>query len=253
MNKSQIIKKHLGDLLFEEGFLYKSKSNIWIFERSSENKKKEMIKQLIYVQKNNFGNDLYFRLHTNAYGQVLTDIPYSTYGKQVIYKYNTNNDFENIILEFAALMKTNGFLLLEQMCESIVVDRPTINQNNYLMQNKEHLIKSFKDKNELEISCDALKLQKVIIHIIKPMKNKAYTEVASGLIEAAAFYGEWIVCNYSGDWNYDKNHGASIKYYVNKILLTIYVLERLFLCWRRIHDFNEHEYKKILPDILQLK
>jgi len=252
VNKSKVIKSYLGIIFFENGFSYKSAPNMWIFERESPNDNGENIKQLIYVQKNNYGNELYFRLQTNAYGQILTDIPNAVYSKNINYKYNSDEEFEKIIIEFTAIMKKGGFDLLKKMCEPIVIDRPTIEQSRYMIRNIKQFVYKFITEKSVDLFCDKSHLLNVISTSLKPLKNKNYTENATSLMELASYYGEWMNNVHSGSWYFDEKHGICVKYEFNKFILTVYVLDRMFLCWQRMNNFNEKDFNELLPKLLHL-
>ena len=251
MKKGKVIKEILGKIFFDKGFNYKTMSGMWIFERKYQNKVGEMIDQQIYVQKSNFDKRLYFRLQTNAYGRVMVDAQKIVQDTQMVFSYETEQEFVDWIKYFSNLMESKGFDVLEQISEPTVVDRPTASQEEYLYQNYTILAEEFMKEYDVSLDCSETQLLEVVFNLIKPLKNKSYQDVSDVLIKLSAFYGQWFKEQKDGKWHYEKDLGTTIKFMEDSSYLRDKpILSRIFLCWQRIQEFNEIQYKELQQSIL---
>ena len=254
MDKSNVIKEILGSIFFVKGFTYKTEKNIWIFEREYENKVSEMINQQVYVQKSNHGKALYFRMQTNAYGQIPVEMNRIAQDNQMSYSYQTDEEFIRCIKYFLEHMALKGFDILEQISEPTINDRPTISQQEYLYQNHGDLAEAFMIEHNISLDCDEVQFLEVIFKAVARLKNEAYQSASDNLIKLSAFYGEWLIKQRTGKWCYEEDMGVDVEF-LNQggYPITSPVLDRIFLCWQRVKEFNESQYKELQPRILLLK
>jgi len=253
MNKGSTIKEILGDIFFDKGFSYTKQPNIWIFEREYQNKVGEMITQQVYVQESNFSKSLYFRLHTNAYGRGLVEMNQITQDNQMSYPYLTDEEFTDWIKYFSKHMISKGFDILEQISEPTVIDRPTNDQQEYLYQHHDNLANEFTTEQDISLECYEKQFLEVVYQTVLPLKDEVYKNISDDLIKLSAFYGKWLAKQRTGKWNYDEVMGAYVEFHnLEGYLRDSSVLNRIFLCWERIQEFDERQYKELLPRLLLL-
>jgi hypothetical protein len=265
MKKSKIIKEILGSVLLEKGFNYRTESNIWFFEREYQNKADELINQQIYVQENRFDKSLFFRFQTNAYGRLMYELKFAE--NKSWFAYETEQEFKDLIKYFADFMEPEGFNVLEQISEPTVTDRPTARQEEYLYQNYKTLSSDFMKEHEIGFDCGQARLTEVVFNIINSLKNESYSAISDSLIKLAAFYGEWLLKNSTGQllpalrasvkeekaWDFGKNNYTSVIFTSKTgFQISVMVLGRVFVWWLKVQEFNEREYKEILPGLLCL-
>ena len=255
MNKSKVIKDIMGDLFIKRGFSYKTETNMWVFEREHQNKAGETINQQVYVQKSTFEKALHFRMYTNAYGRGLVEAHDIAQNNEYIHPYENDQEFIDVINYFAQLMESKGFDFLEQHSEPTVMDRPTESQQEQLYQNHKSLSGDFVNRHQIDLDCDQGQLVETVFSIVDLHKNDPYKNIVDRLIELSAFYGEWLVKHRAARWLCDEKMGGALVESVNEWGCPTYTppLSRIFLCWERVREFNEREYRELLPSLLALK
>ena len=242
----------MGDLFFERGFSYKNVPNLWMFERKYQNKAGEMVNQQAYVQESNFAKSLYFRLQTNAYGQGIVEAQNidQDYAHNS-YTYQNDQEFIKWIEYFASLMKSKGFGVLEQISEPTIVERPTKEQQEFLYDNHRNLSEKFAEDYHVAFDCDEEQLLNIVFEIITSLKNEKYQDISDVLLKLAAFYGEWLIGKRTGRWYYESDLGSRVEFPDNGGYPTNTApLSRMFLCWVRIREFDERQYKELQRGIL---
>jgi len=252
MNKSNVIKDILGAILFKEGFTYKAEPNVWIFEREHKNNAGELINQEVYVQKSNFGNMLYFRLSTSVWAGLI-EAHNLVQDNKYHYSYTTNQEFTDNIKYFTELMESKGFDVLEQISNPVVTEGPSADHQEYLYQNYETLASEFMAEHQVNLDCEQAKLLELVYNFINPLKNESYNTISSELIKLSAFYGKWLINKCTGRWCYDTIRGVEVEV-LNRdgYSIEILVLGSIFLCWERIQEYDEIEYKELQPSLLLL-
>jgi len=252
MDKNGIIKEILGNMFLTKGFTYRCEEKIWMFERKHLNKAGELINQQVYVQESNFEKSLYFRMQTNAYGQLMVDAQRMSQDiTRLSYPFQNDQQFEKWIEYFAELMETKGFDVLQKISEPTVVERPTKEQHEYLFRNTRILAKKFMEDNHIVLECDENQLMSVVFETIKPLKNEKYQKIFSVLLELAAFYGEWLIKEKTGKWYYEVDLGARVEFLdMGGFPTDTAPLSRVFLCWERFKEIDENQYIKLQHNIL---
>jgi len=255
MKKSKVVKDILGKVLFEKGFVYEPISHMYRFTRECQNKAGETISQQVYVQKNTFGNSLFFRMDTSAYGRSMVDAQSFTQNKQSIYPYKSDQEFIDCIKFFAGLMETKGFEVLEELSEPLAIEPPPITSEQELSLYKNYLALSedFMNQYQISLECTQEQLQDIVFTVLSSIKDEPYEHISGSLIMLSAFYGEWFVKHRAGRWLYNNDAGTEIEFPVkNGHPLSLSVLNRIHFTWKGIHDFSETEYKDLMPQFLWL-
>ncbi len=205
MNKTQIVKKIIGEKLIPFGFKYLKTDGIcWTFIREAKGIKRcydpeiDVVKQYVIIQENRFGKMLTVRFRTNVanelVGTELEALKKLNPNKPITwFEYSNEEEYEKVLLQLSEVIIKYGFEFLKQMSieEEII---PTKSMADKLYESHRELDDSFLSKHKIVSSPQNLsdieewfqKLKQLII----VAAEKPYEDVKELFVEMAAFIGE---------------------------------------------------------------
>ena len=210
MNKTQIIKKTVGEKLKDYGFRYlKTDGPCRIFVREAHGYKRyydpgiDVVKQYINIQESGYGMGLTVRFETDAVNGISgDDVKFlkehnpnrlSATKRSSWYFYSGEEDYKKVLLYLADLIIEYGLDHLDQMSieEEFI---PTKAMAEELFKNHAELDRQFLKKYEFKTVAYNMadieewfsKLKEMIISV----SEKPYEEAKELLLEMAAFIGE---------------------------------------------------------------
>ncbi len=220
MNKTQIIKKVVGEKLKGYGFQYlKTDGPLRIFIREVNGFKRyydpetDIVKQYINIQGSNFYKGLTVRFNTDVYGyemvQELTEL--KKYGNNGWLVYTDENDYKEKLSILTELIIEHGLNLLEKMSseEEIIPTRAMaeklFNQHKELRNafvNEFHINAVYNQPKEIDESFQPIK--KLMMDTVE----LSYENVQELLVKIAAFIGEISceMCSY--EWKFPEHFKA---------------------------------------------
>ncbi|MGN0319853.1 MAG: hypothetical protein ACI4D1_02980 [Lachnospira sp.] len=114
INKAKLIKIYFGDVIKEYGFEYAgAASGIWSFVRI-----KDGVEQEVYLQQHRFfSNQVKMVFHTTAYGWRDQEPRHylEEYKNKEFWKYNSEEEYIEVIQQFVDIIKNYGLEVLEHM------------------------------------------------------------------------------------------------------------------------------------------
>lgn len=204
MNRTQIIKKVVGEKLKDYGFRFlKTDDQCRIFVREAHGFKRnydpdvDMVKQYILIQQHRFGNLVAVHFKTDAsnrlVGEELAVLRELNPEGGAWFAYSNDDEYEEVLTRITEIIINHGLDFLQQMSidEEII---PTKAMADQLYENHRELDKSFISKYKMDpvphSSADIEEWFQTLKRILISVSEKPYEEVKELLVEMAAFIGE---------------------------------------------------------------
>lgn len=190
INKAKRIKQYFGDIIKEYGFEYAgANAGIWLFVR-----KKNKVMQEVFLQQHRFfPNQVKMVFHTYAFGWRDQEPRnyMEEYKDQEFWEYDTEEEYIEILKEFAGILKSHGLEMLEKMLIPADPIYPTEEMERKLYESYSVLIEEAHIKYPFERTGE--EAVRKVSELIYQSKDKDYEDVKDFLIEMAAIYMEiWI-------------------------------------------------------------
>lgn len=190
INKAKRIKQYFGDIIKEYGFEYAgANAGIWLFVR-----KKNKVMQEVFLQQHRFfPNQVKMVFHTYAFGWRDQEPRnyMEEYKDQEFWKYDTEEEYIEILKEFANILKSHGLEMLEKMLIPADPIYPTEEMERKLYESYSLLIEDARIKYPFERTGE--EAVRKVSELIYQSKDKDYEDVKDFLVEMAAIYMEiWI-------------------------------------------------------------
>lgn len=188
INKAKLIKQYIGEVIKEYGFEYAGSQAgiIWLFERQ-----KNGVKQEVYLQEMRFVHMVTMRFQSYTYGWERPIQPgdyVEKYRNQEFWEYHTEEEYIEILEEFANILKMHGLEMLEKMLVSVDSIYPTEEMERKLFESYSSLIKGAHIRYPFERTGE--EAVRKVSELIYQNKDTEYEEVKDFLIEMAAVYME---------------------------------------------------------------
>ena len=221
MNKTQIIKKIVGEKLKEYGFRYlKTDGPLRMFIREVHGAKRyydpeiDVVKQYVVIQEFSSGGRVTFHLET--------DVTSSIFGEEVEilrglnpdnrspwFDYTNEEKYKKVLTELSEIIVKYGLEILDQMSvEEEFIHTKAMAEELYSNHKEldEHFLKKYKflvvPQNFSDIEAWFQKLEEMIIGA----SEKPYEEVKELLLEMAAFIGERHCELLGAKWFYEEEY-----------------------------------------------
>lgn len=204
MNRSQQVKKIIGEVIKDHGFEYKGYDRDEYVSFYSFEKKDGDLEQYITIVVS--GGKLRLELSTNAYGQkdvrasALIDSKFKGGNDGLVFE--SDEDFKEILAHFRDIILQKGFEILDSISVPTSDEIPTRVTETKLFNEHEALNKEYREKYSITETATT-KVIKKISDIILENKDKPFKEVEELLIGLAAVYGCQMVKKCGGHWEFD--------------------------------------------------
>ena len=204
MNRTQIIKKIVGEQLKDYGFRFlKAENTCRIFIREAHGYKRyydpetDVVKQRIILQQHRFDNAITVRFRTDAsnklVGTELEALRWLNPKRREWFEYSDDEEYEKVLAQLAEIIIEYGLDFLHQMSIEEEVT-PTKAMADELYKNHRELDERFISKYKVnpvpQSLSDIEEWFRQLRQMIIAATEKPYEEVKELLVEMAAFIGE---------------------------------------------------------------
>lgn len=198
------IKNIMSPFLKQYGYCYKTSSLQGVYQYEKE---EEGVTKYIVVDKVRIGNTLRLLFRTSLmapmrdYQLYLID---EKFKNKYFWNYNSESELQDILKEFCEHIKYYGIETLEILSkEYLKLDKSVFDALSVETKTKSE---SFAKRFDLHLENSKEQLDK-LIKIVENEKVKSSEPNSNFIIDAAAYYGELIINNIGGSWQYDNYKG----------------------------------------------
>lgn len=200
--KTKLIKKYFGDVIKEDDFEYVGADSVaWKFIRQ-----KGKVSQEIYIVRERFCSNLitlFLFTGMPGWGTQEPQDFIEKYKNREYWRYETEEEFIEILQEFAQIIKEYGLDMLDKMSKPKDAIFVTPEMNQYLYESYETIVAEANQKYDFVKSGREGIAQ--IVNLIFQKKDENYEDVKMFLVEMAALYVQIIRNDLGGDLSMEKN------------------------------------------------
>ena len=260
MSMKKIIIETIGPVVEKHGFTYgldKDYSDIWSWGFTRE---VNGVKQMIIISRSQFSKIVGLAFETTVW-------PQSRVAKEKIseliheynearhprnaYPYETDDDFREIMVEFAGLIKKYGFKILEAKSVEEKIDIiPTVEMADKLMTSHVELNEKFIRENKVNVTDrsreNILEWFNVVEKKLVELKERPYEDVQEMLVEIAAFVGEQLRKDLGGEWE----QSDRVPQYVGIKGMNSFLEKGTSILGKVVHAWKNQSIKRMKQDYI---
>ena len=234
MQKVKIVEKVLGDRFAKHGFEFLGSVDrgMWEFKKISDND----IEQFIAIYMDRYDSGCVYLDIRSKYGQLRTldFAPEPKYENKQVWIFRDDAEFAKALEEMGDIIEKYGYKKLDELGVPPYKFEPTHEMFVRLYENHKELSAKFMKDNNLKDDITLKDSIDIIARIVEERGERVLDDTSKEkLLELAAFYGEQLIKEYKGNWEWIKINNSCKVNGMTNLSRSAYVLHEVFFTWEK--------------------